>query len=168
MAERGPRDLRLDLASVIDRLDRRGRRAQAQAAAAWADAAGEHIASRTRATGVREGVLVVAVDSAAWATELTALASHLTEAVNELSPRAPIEGIRFVVSRETARPDAGPADAGKGQGTSASRVTPVPLTDAERAQVEHATQGVTDPELRAAMVRAMVADMEWKRGLRDS
>ena len=43
--------------------------------------------------------------------------------------------------------------------------TPVTLTEAERATVAAQVADIDNPRLRRAVERAMVADLEWKRGL---
>jgi hypothetical protein len=42
--------------------------------------------------------------------------------------------------------------------------TPVPLTAEEQASVREQLAGIEDPRLRRAVERAMVADLEWKKG----
>ena len=42
---------------------------------------------------------------------------------------------------------------------------PVPLSEAERAMVCSQTADIQNPQLRRAVERAMVSDLEWKRGL---
>lgn len=42
---------------------------------------------------------------------------------------------------------------------------PVALTEVEREEVVAQTAGIEDPRLRRAVERAMVADLEWKKGL---
>ncbi len=44
-------------------------------------------------------------------------------------------------------------------------VEPVPLTDRERAQVEASVGAIPDEELREAVLRATVKDLEWKKGI---
>ena len=46
--------------------------------------------------------------------------------------------------------------------------TPVPLDDAERAAVREQLANIDNKQLRDAAERAMVADLEWKRGLESS
>lgn len=43
--------------------------------------------------------------------------------------------------------------------------TPVPLDEAERATVSAQLAGIGDDHLRRAVERAMIADLEWKKGL---
>ena len=45
---------------------------------------------------------------------------------------------------------------------------PVPLDDAERATVTEQLAGIEDERLRKAVARAMIADLEWKKGLAQS
>lgn len=47
------------------------------------------------------------------------------------------------------------------------RAVPVPLSEAERAAVSEQTAAIENPRLRRAVENAMVADLEWKRGLPD-
>jgi hypothetical protein len=44
-------------------------------------------------------------------------------------------------------------------------VSSVPLDEAERAEVEAQLAAVADPKLRRAVQEAMVADLEWKKGI---
>ena len=41
---------------------------------------------------------------------------------------------------------------------------PVPLDSEELARVEQAAQTIENPQLRAAFKKAMIADLEWKKG----
>ncbi|TLM65779.1 MAG: DUF721 domain-containing protein, partial [Actinobacteria bacterium] len=72
-------DLRDAIDTLVRRLDRSGRLREARAADVWAEAAGPRVAAHTRARGIREGVLLVDVDSNAWAAELAAMAPQFTE-----------------------------------------------------------------------------------------
>jgi len=45
---------------------------------------------------------------------------------------------------------------------------PVPLDEAERATVSAQLAGIDDDRLRRAVERAMIADLEWKKGLEQS
>lgn len=166
MTERTPRDLRGEISSFLRRADRGGgARARAQAASVWREAVGPEIAAHTHAAAVRRGELIVHVSSATWATELQALSSHLTGVVNEAAGEELISGIRFTVSRVVrAERDSEAQTADRDAFYRHDRVEPVPLTDVERAQIEEATRGVDDEVLREALVRAIVADLEWKRG----
>jgi hypothetical protein len=44
-------------------------------------------------------------------------------------------------------------------------VESVPLTSTERAQVEASVLAISDDELREAVLRATVKDLEWKKGI---
>lgn len=156
------------LSDLVGRADRGGKRESAQAAGAWADAVGPEIAARTRAVGVREGTLLVLVDSSTWATELTAISSHLAEAVNARVGSSRVSGVRFTVSREVGLGSGPHREMGESGAavTGDAKVEAAPLTPEEVAQIEHVAAAVSDSELRRAMVRAMVADMAWKKGVR--
>lgn len=47
--------------------------------ACWAEVAGEHVAAHAWPESLRQGVLGVATDHHAWASELRSLASHLVK-----------------------------------------------------------------------------------------
>ena len=47
-----------------------------------------------------------------------------------------------------------------------SDVESAPLTDTERAQVEASAAVIEDDRLREVVIRATVADLEWKKGIR--
>lgn len=156
------------LGELSERLDKRsgGGLSQTRAANAWSKVAGETVLSHTTGAHLREGELFIYVDSPAWATELSALSEKYREAIEQEIGQGRVRAVRFSVSvradkekafrrleeqvEEFYRPDTTPA---------------VPLTEQERAQVEASAAVIPDKELREAVVRATVADLEWKKGI---
>lgn len=73
---------------IGESLDRLARRLGAPAASSlgavftkWADAVGPAVAAHTRPVGLHDGVLTVAVDDPAWATQLRFLTADLVEKI---------------------------------------------------------------------------------------
>ncbi|MEP7347308.1 MAG: DUF721 domain-containing protein [Gemmatimonadaceae bacterium] len=73
---------------------------QAQAVLQWADLVGPQIAGVTEARSVtQDGVLLVAVNSHPWMTELSMMERELLEAINQAIPATPVRQIRFQLTR---------------------------------------------------------------------
>jgi len=146
----GARPLGGMLASLVDRLHLRGHIDECRAVEQWPAAAGPRVAARTAAMAVRDGTLLVAVPSGAWARELAFLKPALLDAVNRLVGRAVIADIRFSPAhwRRAARAQ-GAAGALEAAAEPPSRAAPQGALRAElRAQVEGRLAAVADPDLR--------------------
>ena len=132
----------------------------------WEEIAGDTVLSQPTGAHVKRGELVVYVDSPIWATELSALSGEYQKRLNAALGKEAVTSVRFTVSRKVgeerafrAREMAAEAEAEK------DRVDAVPLTESERAQVEASASAIEDDALREAVVRATIADLEWKKGL---
>ncbi len=153
--------------AFVERLDERDRRHLQEAGAVnwWSEAVPEEIARHTTVVGVRDGELLVHVDSATWASELTALSGKLMEMMEAAAGKGAVRTIRFTVSRRVAM--ARDEERQREELDELYRpedVTPVALTEQERRQVEHAAEQIEDEEVRQAFVEAMVTDMELEKG----
>jgi hypothetical protein len=153
--------------AYLSRLDPEGKRFTTSAVAAWRTAAGPEVDKHTTGVALRSGELLVYVDSAVWASELSIMAEQYRVRVNEEIGEELVRSVRFTVSRKVqeekrrehaerrlAEPDRGP------------ETKPLPLDDQERAQVESMAAAIHDPDVRDAAVRAMVRHLEWKKGNR--
>lgn len=160
-------DLGDALGSLERRLDRKsgGAYSQVRVANAWEKVAGSSVASHTTGAHLREGELVIHVDSQAWATELSALAGPYRQAIQVEMGEIPVTSIRFTVSRRVqARQALIRAEAETDEFYRPDETKPVPLTEHERQQVEESASVIQDEELREVVVRATIADLEWKKG----
>jgi hypothetical protein len=153
--------------SFLRRLDADGQGLdRAQAVSAWRDAAGDEVASHARGFTLREGELVVLVDSGVWATELSALSEHYRAAVNERLGKETVRAVRFTVSKMVAEErwwEA--ATARPSEGRDAEMVEPVPVSDTELAQIRMMAAGVHDERVRQAVVAAATRHLEWRKGI---
>jgi hypothetical protein len=161
--------LEAGLNSLARKLNRQGGQALKQVAVheAWTTIAGPSVLNHTTGAHLRGRELVVYVDSALWATELTALSEKYREALNQELGENAVTSVRFTVSRrveESAR--IARAEAYTEQPSSNPDPPSVPLTPEERAQVEASTAVIPDKELREAVTRATIADLEWKKGIK--
>jgi len=117
------------------------------AALRWAEAVGERIAMRTRVEGVEGGTLIVSTESPAWSNEISFRKAQIIRRLNELVGEEVVKDIRCIVGRKREeragvrrpRPDF-------------SRLTPAMIRE-----VEETAKKVSDPELRAALRRAMLS-----------
>jgi hypothetical protein len=156
------------LNGLLGRLDRKnpGRAVSAQVGSAWQAIVGRTVQGHTTGAYMRDGTLIVYVDSPVWATELSAMAERYRGAINEEIGQDLVREIRFSVSKkvneehrivalETEQADFYQED----------NVPSVALSTAELAQVEASVAPIPDPELREVVLRATVKDLEWKRGI---
>lgn len=171
MSRRG-REIRLGdaLGPLVRRMDRGGGLAAARVAEEWPVAAGPEIARHTAGVFLRNGELVVYVDSPVWATELAALSETLRTAVNARLGQELVSTIRFTVSRKVEDQRARlEAESKVDESYTEDVVESVPLSEAEVAQVRSSASVIRDERLREVVIRATIKDLEWKRGtaLRD-
>ena len=85
--------------------------------------------------------------------------------LGEAVPQVSVTSIRFVVSRRVS--DAARAEAEERRASSAhdADVAPAPLSRADVDEIERATKGIADPDVRTAAAELMRRDLEWKKGL---
>lgn len=86
---------------VVGRLDPTGGKAKVQsgAAAAWREVAGSAASAHAVAVYIRGRELVVEMDSAAWATDISFLAEQYREAVNSHLHDDVVDTVRIAVAR---------------------------------------------------------------------
>lgn len=159
------------LDGVVRRLDRGtgGAYLQLKAKNAWSRVAGPAVLSHTTGAHLRGKELVVYVDSNAWGTELSALSGHYLQAIEAELGKGTVSSLRFTVSRkvkEEARLVRIEAEALAA--SEEEKVASIPLDDSELEQVRRSVESIGDEELREAVLRATIADLAWKKGLRAS
>jgi hypothetical protein len=151
---------------MVSRLDRGGKLDEARAFEVWEKIAGHEIGRHTYGTRLADGEFTVSVDSPAWAAELSAMAEQLRVRLNEEAGQNLVKTLRFTVSRrvhEEAERRESQRQASRRYG--GVKVTPAPLSRTEREAVERSVAGIPDESLRAAALKATLADLEWKKGL---
>ncbi len=156
------------LQSMLSRLDRKnaGGAASARVGAAWAKIVGPSVSSHTTGAYMREGTLIVYVDSPVWATELSAMSERYRQAINEEIGQELVSAVRFSVSRKVADQHRIVTTQIESDDFYAEdKVPSVALTADELARVERSVESIEDPELREAVLRATVKDLEWKKGI---
>jgi hypothetical protein len=152
---------------IMGRLDTDGSgRERARAISAWRQVAGDGVFAHARGFALREGELLVFVDTPVWAQELAALAEIYRTGINERLGKEVVGSIRFAVSRkveEASRFDQ--EDAYAEEVRSADAVEPVPLTEEEREAVEAMAGVVANDDLRKSVTAAAIAHFEWRKGI---
>jgi predicted nucleic acid-binding Zn ribbon protein len=73
--------------------------ALARLLAAWPEVVGAALAAHARVRSIRDGVLTIAVDEPAWATEVRYGADALARLVSERAGGVRVEHVRVVVER---------------------------------------------------------------------
>ncbi len=161
----------VSLGSIVDglwgRLDRSEQGAtRARAVSAWRSVAGEEVAAHARGFSLRDQELLVFVDSAVWANELSVLSEHYRLAVNERLGKELVTSIRFAVSRKVSEAREQEAeDEARASAGATERVAPVRATETEIEQVRQMAASVSDQELREAVIAAALAHLEWRKGI---
>ncbi|MBN1192764.1 MAG: DUF721 domain-containing protein [Coriobacteriia bacterium] len=153
---------------MIRRADKSGKRHGAKAVSAWSSIAGDEIAQHTRGFAMREDrELVVFVDSAAWANQLTLMSGDLLDAINARLGENTVRALRFTVSRKVEEAivwEVGSADTDEFY--TPDDISPEPLDATEQEQVAHVAAAIKNPELREVVLRVMTKDLELKKGKR--
>lgn len=136
------------LEGVLASLDLGSRLREQLAVRAWGEIAGRVVASHTRAEVVRDGVLMVAADTPAWANELHMRRGELLARLAAQVGEGVIRDIHFRagVRREEAR------KAGREQAPGRMQ-----LSEQEERGAREAAASIADPELRARAERAFLA-----------
>ena len=154
---------------VMRRVDPSGKRHGARAVAAWRAVAGDTVAEHSRGAALREnGELVVYVDSAAWAQQLSLMSDDLKTRMNAHLGRPLVRSMRFTVSRAVAKEARQEeVEAAADEFYAPDEPAPVTLSETERNQAEHVARPVRDAELREVVLRVMIKDLERKKGMRE-
>lgn len=154
--------------NVLKRADKSGRRFGAMAIDAWPSVVGDEIARHTRSFALRDDhELVVYVDGAAWANQLSLMADDIQHRLNAHLGETAVKSLRFTVSRKVAEHTATEAlEATTEEFYAPERQTPVGLDSIELEQARHVAAAIRDPELRELALKAMVKDFEQKKGAR--
>ncbi|MFN8222758.1 MAG: DUF721 domain-containing protein [Gaiellales bacterium] len=122
---------------------------------AWPSAVGAGIARSAWPLRVtREGTLVVATASAAWANELTLLADEVLEKLRAVAPASTPSALRFVVGPVPALPAAEAV---------ADATSRRPATAEELDLAGDVSSAIEDPELREMVQRAIAASLAARR-----
>lgn len=152
---------------LIGRLDRTGQgAARAKVVGAWREAAGAEVFEHARGFTFHAGELVVFVDSAVWANELSVLSERYRSAINERIGKEAVTSIRFNVSRKVSEERVRDIeDMAAEVDRQADRAVPVPATETEIEQIRLMAATVPRERLREAVIAAAVARLEWRKGI---
>lgn len=139
--------------SLLKRSDTRAGLRAARVCAAWKDVAGPVAAAHSKAVRVTDGELVVAVDSPAWASEMSLMRSHYLQALQERMGKEAVTSIRFTVSKHAVG-RRGVEDVPQ----AAREPEREPITDAEADAIRaDVASRVSDDALVEAIARARIA-----------
>ncbi len=138
------------LEGVLAGLDMGSRLSEHLAVTAWPQIAGRVVAAHTQAEVVRDGVLVVAADSPAWAQELHMRKGDLLAKVAAQVGEGVVRDIHFRSGRRRQQ-EAKTAPAGPPPPAS------IRLSDEEIAAAREAAGRIEDGDLRARAERAFLA-----------
>jgi predicted nucleic acid-binding Zn ribbon protein len=145
------------LEGVLANLDLRSRFQEQLALLAWPEVAGSVVGAHARAEAIRDGVLLVATDTPAWAQELHMrrgeLLSRLTAHVGE-------GVVREIHFRSGFRPRRGRT------GRVEPRPAEIRLSGRQERRIKRAAEQIADEDLRERAERAFIALArmgEWRK-----
>jgi predicted nucleic acid-binding Zn ribbon protein len=143
---------------VLSNLDLRGRFREHLAVIAWPQVTGRVVAAHSQAEAVRDGVLIVATDTAAWAQELQMRQRELLALLEVHVGAGAIREIHFRTGRmRRARAE---------RGSRRMRPAEVKLTGRQEREVAEAAAKIEDEALRSRAERAFASltrMAEWRR-----
>ena len=161
----GIKTLGSGLSKLVGSLGGREHADTAAVASVWEHSVGQDVARHTFVRGVRRGELLVAVDSPVWATQLQAMSEELRGRINEEMGKELVRTTRFTVSRKVAEERAqADREERAARRYGGERVAPAPLDESEMGEARTLVADIDDPDIRAAALRAIVAEKEWEKG----
>lgn len=121
----------------------------------WREVVGERVADRTNPDGLSGGVLWVRVHSSPWLNELSFLKDDIVRRANEVCGRQLVREVRFHLGNRRASADDTLAPTVRIRRPPArERPLPPPARGESLARIDAETEGVADPDLRAAIREA--------------
>jgi predicted nucleic acid-binding Zn ribbon protein len=87
--DRGPRRVKESLDAVASRLGNPDADTLSAVFVQWEEIAGESVASHVQPVRLKDGVLVVAADHPAWATQIRALSATVLQRIGDITGCAP-------------------------------------------------------------------------------
>jgi predicted nucleic acid-binding Zn ribbon protein len=154
---RGEASLNRLIEGVLADLDLRTRFREHLAISSWPQIAGQVVSGHTQAEAVRDGVLIVATDTSAWANELQMRRRELLELLAAKIGSGVIRDIHF---------RAGARRRGRRAKQPVPRPSEVRLSGRQEKRIAEAAGKIEDEELRRGAERAFTAlakISEWRR-----
>lgn len=155
--------LQSGLQKITGSLGAGGMTRQVRISRLWETIAGEVVSGHTTGAHLDGTCLIVYVDEPAWATELTALSGEYLKRFETEMGQGAVESMRFIVSRRVAEKNRFIA-AEKESEAAREKISPVPLSDIEQAQIQASAAEIPDEKVREAVIRATIAGLAWKKG----
>ncbi len=163
MARRGEAPLHQLLEGVLANLDLRGRFREHLAVLAWPEVAGRVVAAHAQAEAVRDGVLMVATDTPAWAQELEMRRKQLLDQISAQVGEGVIREIHFRSGRTRGgsgrrwwpghrRRREWPSDGG-----GPAKPSQMKLSGRQQRRIKEAAAHIEDADLRERAERAFEA-----------
>lgn len=139
--------------------------AQAQVADVWDDTVGPEVARRTAIRGLRDGELLVDVDSPVWGNELSAMSGQISDALNQTLGQRLVRSMRFTVTPRVEHRNRELKEQDESLNLYRCEQTEkAQLDHHDTAEIERMAAEIQDPELREVAVRAALSDIARRRG----
>jgi len=156
-SSRKPEPLGEILHKVLKKMDIPHKRTDRRLANLWESAVGPLIASRTLPENLKRGSLYVLVSTTVWLHQLQFLKEEILVKLNELSGKDEFRRLFFSIGEVPERPSPAP------DAPPPSVLQKLRLRD--RQMVEQSLAAIGDPELRAAIEKAMISEISRRRAI---
>ena len=120
----------------------------------WPKAVGPQIASKTKPDCLRNGTLFVKTISSVWVQQLHFIKEDIRSRLNELSGKAAIKEIRFVIGHTLVQEKVTPE---------APSIKKAPLKKRDKEMIAACTDSLEDRELAAILKRVMQMEISRRR-----
>jgi len=152
---------------LLKKVDPHGLRFKSRAVTVWSEVVGDEIMRHTKGVALRDGELIVYVDSPVWANELSLLSERFKTEINAKLGEDLVSSLRFNVSRKVMESHLHEQqEEEEARFYEPDRTKAEPLSEEERMQAVYMAEAVPDEELREKALRVMIKDLEWKKGLK--
>ena len=149
--EKSLQDLKSLLQSIVSSIDGTPFQDQFRVRDMWEAVAGPHIAKKATPEGIRNGILLVSVESSVWMQELTFMKQQILERINQACESSGVKDIRFRLGKTLP-----------GMDNFDEEMLPE-LTEEEQKAIEQQTAAVTDRDLRDSLQSLFSTGMKSKK-----
>jgi hypothetical protein len=135
---------------------------------AWETITSPYIYTHTTGVVLRGSKLTISVDIQTLITDLSAMSEFYREAINERMGGEAVSLVRFVLAKRGRETSPVPSSQKRSGQQDQDLIESVPLSDLDVAQLEDSVSAIKNPKLREALLKATIADLEWKKGIESS
>ena len=148
------------IAALTDNLEIRRGLKGFEAIEVWPEIVGASVAAHAWGHAIRDDTLLVSTDSPVWAHQLQLLEPQLIAKLRDrLGPDCPVARLRFVAAARPAASASSAVPVGASRPRKGAGRAPAAVSASERKALDQAAATTGDPELAAALLGALRAQL---------